>query len=110
MLGNKTSKYKLFLCVMIFSFVWVIIGDLVAMHIKVIHDVDINRSPFSKTQKPDSKIYKSQKSKIFDDNTFLGLAFVVSAPKTLAYFNNSEQIIRGFTPCFISKPGLSPYI
>ena len=73
-----SAKYKVFLSVMIFSFLWVIIGDLVAMHIRVIYDVDIqSQYPFSKTHKTDGKIYKTQKNKSSDDNHLLHLDFFV---------------------------------
>ncbi len=80
---KRTSKYKIFLSVMILSFLWVIIGDLVAMHIKLIYDVDIqSQYPFTKTQKTDSKTYKTQKNKSSDDNQILYLDFFVISSNT----------------------------
>lgn len=59
------SKRKILLTsIIFFSFLWVVIGDLVAMHINVIYDVDIYElQPFAKTQKSDEKTYKITKGK-----------------------------------------------
>jgi len=77
-------KYKAFLSVMIFLFLWIIIGDLVAMHIRVIYNVDIqSQYPFGKTHKADGKTYKTQKNKSSDDNHLLHLNFFV--------FNNNTS-------------------
>ncbi|MBN2669134.1 MAG: hypothetical protein JXR60_07885 [Bacteroidales bacterium] len=51
---NKYSyKSKLYFATMIFAFLWVIIGDLVAMHIHVIYGKDLYdcHQPYSKSHK-----------------------------------------------------------
>jgi len=97
MARKNTSKYNLVLSVMIFSFLWVIIGDLVAMHAKLIYDVDIqDQSPFAKTQKSDKKVYQVQKNKASDDDNSSGIVFI-STTQNLVFLIKSENIIRFFT-------------
>ena len=67
----QSSKSKLFFTIMIFAFLWVIIGDLVAMHIHVIADIDIyNHSLFAKSNKTDKKCYKNKSNKSSDNSIF----------------------------------------
>lgn len=48
---------------MIFAFLWVIIGDLVSMHIRVLSDDYTHNShlPYTKVQKTDKKCFKLTK-------------------------------------------------
>ena len=88
---------------MIFSFLWVIIGDLVAMHIRVIYGVDIQgQSPFSKTNKSDKKVYKVSKSKTSDFSTDLGTALVSESNKRVCFIEG-ENIISFLKTDFISS-------
>jgi hypothetical protein len=72
-LKNNKSKYRLYFTAMVFAFLWVIIGDLVAMHIRVIAGIDLYgcHQPFAKTHKEQKNFkVKSHKtidgSKVFD--------------------------------------------
>ncbi len=75
---------------MIFTFLWVIIGDLVSMHIKVIYNVDIrNEQPFTKT----NKIEKAKKVKSSDDEHILISFFLGEDPFSIKP-NEDFKIIR----------------
>ncbi len=93
--SNKhISKYNTYIGIMIFAFLWVIIGDLVAMHIRVISDNNLNNShiPYAKVQKVDKKCFKfnkKQKDTLSDDdsNSFI---LVDNYKKTLKNNNISN--------------------
>ena len=58
------AKYKLYIGLIIFSFIWVIIGDLVSMHVRVICDVEIQKhSPFTDIHKTVKKLHKQKGDK-----------------------------------------------
>ena len=89
----KSKKRILLSGIMIFAFMWVIIGDLVAMHVNVICDIDIfNQHPFAKTNKSDEKNYKTNNSKTSDDNLFLFLFFIKEQPISLNNDNPFDEI------------------
>lgn len=73
----RSKNRILFSSLMIFAFMWVVIGDLVAMHINVICEIDIyNQHHFAKTNKSDKKNYKTKNCKTSDENLFLYLFFI----------------------------------
>jgi hypothetical protein len=111
------SKRKILLTsIIFFSFLWVVIGDLVAMHINVIYDVNIYElQPFAKTQKSDEKTYKTNKGKT-DSNSF-SLDFVCEEynsysnlylESVVIEFNSLDEFYpSNYTP---QLPGRSPPI
>ena len=83
----KSRKNNLFFIIMIFAFTWVIIGDLVAMHINVICDIDIyNKQPFAKTTKTEKKTYKTKNYKTSGDNQALQLVFTINQNISYDYY------------------------
>ena len=79
--GTKTIKQKLFFSAMVLAFMWVIIGDLVTIHLEVYFGKKVKgdwHQPYSKTHKDDTATYKvkthktdgSNKHLDFDDETW----------------------------------------
>ena len=88
---------------MIFAFLWVIIGDLVSMHIRAICDNDIQQEqPFSKTQKSDKKSYKVDGKKInkVSKSTNSDLFFSESVQAT--FLKNTKDFLYWFIPKLIA--------
>jgi hypothetical protein len=84
-------KYKLFLSLIIFSFVWVIIGDLLSMHMRVIYHVDIQKhSPFTNIHKT---VNKSNNSKCIKDFHFHSDFIIVNEFKLICSTQLCETII-----------------
>lgn len=70
----KSFKNRLLFSIMIFAFLWVIIGDLVSMHINVIYNVNIqNEQPYIKSDKSSTKVKKdiSSDDEITSLSTFI---------------------------------------
>jgi len=73
----NSGRNILFSAITMFAFLWVIIGDLVAMHINVIYNVDVyNVQPYAKTKKSDEKCLKLKKGESFDGSFFVDLMFL----------------------------------
>lgn len=87
----KSFKKKLFFSLMIFTFSWVIIGDLVSMHLRVIYNIDIHNSQ-TFTKKDNSVKIKKGKSDF--GNTIL-LSFLTETNKP-SLANNSFFFIISF--------------
>ncbi len=73
---DNSSQYRLYFATMIFAFLWVIIGDLVAMHIRVIAGVDLFgcHQPFAKTHK-EQKNFKVKNYKTAGNSNISGALF-----------------------------------
>jgi hypothetical protein len=106
---NRGPKYRIFFSAMIFAFMWVIIGDLVSMHIKVIYGDDIQKhQPFSKTDKSGKKDFKvkstktSNYSKKIDSSKF----FTESAQAT--FLQNTKDFLYWFVPKLIAENNSTP--
>jgi len=101
--GTKTIKQKLFFSAMILAFMWVITGDLVSIHLKVIfgEKVDSNwHHPLAKTQKDDST-YKVLKHKADGSSKVKHLSFIGShtikisyASQDYHYYDANTQILH----------------
>ena len=101
--GAKTIKQKLFFSAMIIAFMWVITGDLVSIHLKVIFGEKIDSSwhhPFAKTHKDDST-YKVQNHKTDGSSKVKHLSFIGShttdiklAANEYQYHNSNTQILH----------------
>ena len=94
---------------MIFAFLWVIIGDLVSMHIRVICDSDIQQhQPFSKTQKSDKKSFKVDSKKVAkvtkSDNSILFLSESAQA----RFLRSTKDFLYWFVPKLIAQNDSSP--
>ena len=66
---------------MVVSFLWVIIGDLVSIHIKVYFGdthSECQHHPFAKTNKGDTKYFKVKDHKAKDDSSINHLVFIAS--------------------------------
>ena len=74
---DNLTRYRLYFAIMIFAFLWVIIGDLVAMHIRVIAGVDLFgcHQPFAKTHK-EQKSFKVKNYKTAGNSNISGSAFI----------------------------------
>lgn len=79
---NKTrsKNHKHILMVMIFTFIWVIFGDLVSIHMDVIFGFERANwnQPFAKTQKTDHKVYKAGSHKAVDSSKQIQFSFIGS--------------------------------
>jgi len=63
----QSPKRRLFFSIMMATFMWVVLGDLVSMHIELIFGQNINwHHPFAKTQKNDGKTFKVKPEKKAD--------------------------------------------
>ena len=66
---------------MVVSFLWVIIGDLVSIHLKVYFGdthSECQHHPFAKTNKNDTKYFKVKDHKSKDDSSLNHLVFIAS--------------------------------
>ncbi len=66
---------------MVVSFLWVIIGDLVSIHLKVYFGdkySECQHHPFAKTNKGDTKYFKVKDHKSKDDSSINHLVFIAS--------------------------------
>ncbi len=86
---DKTTKYRLYFTTMIFAFLWVIIGDLVAMHIRVIAGVDLFgcHQPFAKTHK-EQKSFNIKNCKSAGNSNFSDIPFNNESKTELKLFCN----------------------
>ncbi len=105
---NKKSRYRLYFTAMIFAFLWVIIGDLVAMHIRVIAGIDLYgcHQPFAKTHK-DQKNFKVKNHKSVDNskiiNSFLSADKLLFSANyfikiTICNFSSVNIILQSLIP------------
>jgi len=85
---------------MVISFLWVIIGDLVSIHLKVYFGdthSECQHHPFAKTNKSDTKYFKVKDHKSKDDSAVDHLSFIssislkINIPITVDFYNS--QII-----------------
>ena len=75
---TKSIKQKLFFSAMIMAFLWVIIGDLVSIHLNVIYGETKSdwHQPLAKTQKTEKKTYKVGSHNSSDYSKLLHLSFI----------------------------------
>jgi len=91
---NTNIKHKLYLGLIIFSFVWVIIGDLVSMHMRVISHIDLQQhSPFANIHKTVKKDSKQKSYKYFDEGINFHLDFISLNDYTVNPFLNFIEIV-----------------
>lgn len=100
---TKTIKQKLFFSAMALAFIWVIVGDLVSIHLTVYFGEIINSSwhhPFAKTHKDDNT-FKVQKHKTDGSSKVKPLSFNSSngfyihhASSDYYYFDANTQILH----------------
>jgi hypothetical protein len=91
----KFNKNILFTLLTSFALAWVIWGDLVAMHINVIYDVDIHSlQPYAKTHKSDEKIIKSKDGKTTAFNFFHDIFL---CEKETFQFEPGNYIVTAYT-------------
>ncbi|MCK5857002.1 MAG: hypothetical protein KAG64_05900 [Bacteroidales bacterium] len=96
--GTKTIKQKLFFSTMILAFMWVVVGDLISIHLDVIFDEQVDSNwhhPFAKTHKDDGKTYKVKSHKIDSASKSNHFAFVgnkyselIKVSSTFNYYQN----------------------
>ncbi len=102
---NKSTKNKLFLSIMIFAFLWVIIGDLVNMHVRVITGKDLygHHQPFSKTHKSNGKTFKVGSKKInkTTNNSIVNLFFSESIQAT--FLSHTKDFLYWFIPQLVAE-------
>lgn len=116
--GAKTIKQKLFFSTMVLAFMWVIIGDLVTIHLEVYFGKKINtcwHNPLAKTHKDDNSTFKVKNHKSdsqskhldFDNETWVLSLFQsvgISINSIAHYFTAHPQPQRIFLrgpPSFI---------
>ncbi len=87
---TKSIKQKLFFSAMIMAFLWVIIGDLVSIHLNVIYgDTKSDwHQPLAKTQKTEKKTYKVGSHNSSDYSKLLHLSFIGENLFVLKVFSN----------------------
>jgi len=102
---KATPKYKLFLSAMIFAFLWVIIGDLVNMHVRVITGKDLygHHQPFSKTHKPDKKTFKVKGKKSSDNSNSFDFSFFSEETSSIFNYRKATDFLYWFVPKFIAS-------
>jgi len=113
--GTKTIKQKLFFSAMVFAFMWVITGDLVSIHLKVIFGEKVKadwHQPFAKTHKDDST-YKVQNHKSDGSSKVKHLSFITSkiiainiVSRSYKYFesNNHSSYLQEIAFLFLRGP------
>ena len=106
---NKLPKYKLFFGAMIFAFLWVIIGDLVNMHIRVITGEDLygHHQPYAKSNKTDKKAFKVKDKKAGNDSKDLDTNFLLEEVSDLFDFKKATDFLYWFVPKFIASTSQS---
>jgi len=112
--GTKTIKQKLFFSAMILAFMWVITGDLVSIHLKVIFGDKVKsdwHQPYAKTHKDDST-YKVQKHKTDGSSKIKHFSFITSniinislASRNYHYYDANTQILHFQDVGFLSLRG-----
>ena len=100
---TKSIKQKLFFSAMILAFIWVITGDLVSIHLKVIFGEKVKsdwHQPYAKTHKDDNT-YKVQKNKTDGSSKVKHLSFIVNDVLIISlrshdyhYHNSNTQILH----------------
>lgn len=102
---NKLPKYKLFFGAMIFAFLWVIIGDLVNMHIRVITGDDLygHHQPYAKSNKTDKKSFKVKDKKAGNDSKELDINFLSDEVSDLFDYRKATDFLYWFVPKLIAS-------
>ena len=101
---------------MLISFLWVIIGDLVSIHLKVYFEdkhSECQHHPFAKTHKSDAKYFKVKDHKSKDNSSINYLSIIVSNSFSLntlitTDFYNSQIIDLSIHKILISLPKRGP--
>ena len=107
---KKTTKYKLFLASMVFAFMWVIIGDLVSMHIHIIYDKDIaHHQPFTKTHKSDKHSFKVDSKKDSGFVKKIDFSKILDTSAQAKFLQSTKGLLYWFVPKLIAcnNPGAS---
>ena len=106
---ERTTKYRLFLSTMIFAFMWVIIGDLVSMHIQVIYGDDIvEHQPFTKTEKSDKKSFKVDNKKAPDTVQKIDFSKAFSKSAQEQFLESTKDLLYWFVPKLIACNNSGP--
>jgi hypothetical protein len=106
---NTNIKHKLYLSLIIFSFIWVIIGDLVSMHMRVISHIDLQQhSPFANIHKVE-KQGKQKNAKYFDEGFNFNTDFVSLNEYTVNPLLNFVEIVSPTTSILHSNENLTSF-
>lgn len=114
MTGRKPNRTKLFTVLSIIAFTWVILGDLVAMHINVICDINVySHQPYAKTQKSNEKCIKAKKDDTSTHTFFVDLLFHSEQDSQHVYsdftkINFLTELDFNFYTIVINSSGRSP--
>jgi len=93
-------KRRLYIALIIFSFIWVIIGDLVSMHMRVISHIDLQQhSPFANIHKTVKKDGKQKTYKYFDEGFNFNTDFIQIKKTDLKPFSYSIKITSTIALC-----------
>lgn len=112
---NIVLKYRFYIGLIIFSFAWVIIGDLVSMHMRVISHIDLQEhSPFANIHKSVKSQGIQKNAKYFDEgfsfnadfilsdkiiiNPYLNYFEIVSSTVSILYKEQSTRLFSGRAP------------
>jgi len=106
---HKLPKYKLFFGAMIFAFLWVIIGDLVNMHVRAITGGDLygHHQPYAKSNKTDKKSFQVKDKKSSNDGKSLDLSLFSEEISELLNFRSATDFLYWFVPKFIASTSQS---
>ena len=106
---KRTTKYRLFLASMVFAFMWVIIGDLVSMHIHIIYNKDIaHHQPFTKTHKSDKKSFKVDSKKDSGFVKKLDYSKILSISAQAKFLLRTKDLLYWFVPKLIACNNAKP--
>ena len=106
---ERTTKYRLFLLSMIFAFMWVIIGDLVSMHIQVIYGDDlVEHQPFTKTDKSDKKSFKVDNKKASNAVKKFDTVKLYTKFAQEQFLQSTKDLLYWFVPKLIACNNSSP--
>ncbi len=89
---------------MIFAFLWVIIGDLVNMHVRVITGKDLygHHQPFSKTHKSNGKSYKVGSKKVEKTTGGNFVSLFLSEAIQAAFLSRTKDFLYWFIPKLVA--------
>jgi len=100
---TKSIKQKLFFSAMVLAFMWVIIGDLVAIHLELIYGNKNSNwhQPYTKTHKDDQQTYKVKTQKTDGSSKVKHHSFISSstskthiALQDYHYYNINTQLLH----------------
>ena len=102
---NQPRRYKIFLSVMIFAFLWVIIGDLVNMHVRVFTGKDLygHHQPFAKAHKHDKNVFKVKTQKSSNNVNKIDSSKFLSKTLQATFIRNTKDFLYWFVPKLIAE-------